>query len=174
MSTEALLIWTLFLAARSTRGQRGVHRTLKTVKREDTTMDHIRHYHQGLDEALRLAAISTTPHAVARVFLLYHRAMYSMLQSSTPCDICLQHNALLEQIKCNTRKLDEQCLYYESHLEQFGKEALKTFIRANIAQLDLSFLCNPCFEQVQHQLRDAFHAQLAKQKITYSIRRKKR
>jgi hypothetical protein len=127
-----------------------------------------------LDTALRLAAIGTTQHGVPRVVLMFYETMYSMLQTLTPCDTCLQQSALLEQVKKNASRLDEQRLYYELHIEQFGKETLKLFIRADRALLDLSFLCDPCWNKVQQDLTTAFYAKLASQRITYHIRPKKR
>jgi hypothetical protein len=128
----------------------------------------------GLDTALRLAAIGTTPHGVPRVVLMFYETMYGMLQTLTPCETCLQQQELLEQVKKNASRLDEQCLYYQLHIEQFRKETLKLLIRANIALLDLSFLCDPCVDDVQQDLDNAFQTKLASQRITYHIRSKRR
>ena len=122
-----------------------------------------------LDTALRLAAIGTTRHGVPRVVLMFYETMYSMLQTLTPCDTCLQHSALLEQVKKNASRLDEQRLYYALHIEQFRKETLKLFIRANRDLLDLSFLCTSCFNKAQQDLDNTLQAKLANLRITYHI-----
>ncbi len=136
-------------------------------------MKHFQQSKPCLDEALRLAAIGTTPHGVARVVLLFYGTMYGVLQTLTPCETCLQQSALLKQVKENALRLDEQRLSYESHLEQFRKETLKLLIRANRALLDISFLCDPCLNKVQQDLDSAWEAKLANQRITYYIRSKK-
>ena len=127
-----------------------------------------------LDTALRLAAIGTMPHGVPRVVLMFYETMYGMLQTFIPCETCLQQRELLEQVKQNASRLDEHRLYYQSHIEQFRKETLKLLIRANIALLDISFLCDSCLDNVQQDLDDAFQSTLAKQQIIYHVRSKKK
>lgn len=136
-------------------------------------MNHFHQSRQSLDTAMRLAAMGTTPHGVARVVLLYHEKMYETVQSFILCDTCVQSGVSLEQSKSNAHKLNEQCSYYKNHIDQFKQKALKQMIRESISQIDLSSVCPDCLEQFQQQLTNAFESQLEQQHIVYHVRRKK-